>query len=253
PDKPSHFLYYILSGQLMLRLANNEFKPLLPDELFGEIGVINPDFRSGTVVATEPTKVICLCGKRLFQADTVPESITIKVLRALSKRVTNYLRSREQISTKEIIENGENDNVEFKSTLRWNLYSQKKDRAIEKAALKTLAAFMNTAGGTLLIGVKDDGTILGLSEDRFANQDKMLLHLTKIIQDRIGSLFIQCLQFNIEHLNDQEILRIDCGPAPMPAYYKDDKSEHFFIRTGPSTTDLKLSKVHEYIKERFES
>ncbi|MEO0339866.1 MAG: RNA-binding domain-containing protein [Bacteroidota bacterium] len=252
-DKQSSFFYYIISGKLALHLTNNEFKPLVPGQLFGEIGVINPEFRSGVVIAAEPTQVLCICGKRLFDEEEIPPSTALKVLRALSKRVTNYLRSREQISTKEIIDLGENNTVEFKSTLRWNLYAQKKDKAIEKAALKTIAAFMNSAGGILLIGVKDDGTLLGLSEDRFDNHDKMLLHLTKIIQKRIGTLYMKFLHFNIEQVEDQEVLRIDCGPATTPAYYKDDQSEHFFIRTGPATTDLGLSKVYKYIKERFET
>ncbi|MEL7249790.1 MAG: RNA-binding domain-containing protein [Bacteroidota bacterium] len=253
PDQPTNFFYYILSGKLMLHLTNNEFKPLLPGQLFGEIGIINPDFRSGVVIATEPTEAVCICGKRLFTEGVIPPHISLKVLRALSKRITNYLRSREQISTKEIIEQGETDSIEFKSTLRWNLYTQKKDKAMEKAALKTIAAFMNTAGGILLIGVKDDGTPLGLDEDRFANHDKMLLHLTKIIQERIGPLFIQFLHFSIEQVNGKDVLRIDCGPATKPAYYKEDQVDHFYIRTGPSTTDLRLSKVYSYIQERFEA
>ncbi|MEM6318571.1 MAG: RNA-binding domain-containing protein [Bacteroidota bacterium] len=251
PDKQSHFFYYIVKGQLILHLTNNEFKTLQAGEIFGEIGVINPDFRSGSVSAAEPVEVICICGKKLFNTEITSPTIALKVLRALSKRITNYLRSREQISTQEIIEQGESDAVEFKSTLRWNLRAQKKDKAIEKAALKTLAAFMNTGGGTLIIGVKDDGTLLGLSEDRFASDDKLLLHLTKIVQERIGTLHLQFLHFSIEQVKDQPVLRIDCRPATFPAYCKEDKLEQFYIRTGPSTTNLKLSKVYKYIKERF--
>lgn len=249
--RPNH-LFIVKTGSFTLHLANNEYKTLSEGQLFGEIGVVNEDFRSGWVKAAESSTLIRIRGDKLFDNSYTDPIISLKVMRALSKRITNYLRSKEQISTKEIIEQGESDQVEFKSTLRWNLYAQKKDKAIEKAALKTLAAFMNTKGGTLIVGVADDGNILGLENDKFANHDKLLLHLTKIVQDRIGILFMKFLQFSIEHINDKDILRIDCQPATTPAYLLDGNQEHFFIRTGPSTTNLRLSKVYPYIKERFE-
>lgn len=247
-----NYLFFIVNGSLQLHLTNNEYKTLRKGQLFGEIGVINADFRSGTVMAVEPTEVICICGSRLFESEYVEPSTALKIVRALSRRITNYLRSKEQISTKEIIEQGESDYVEFKSTLRWNLRSGKKDKVIENASLKTIAAFMNASGGTLIVGVDDEGTILGLAADKFANHDKLLLHLTKIIQDRIGDLYIKFLHFSIENINDKDILRIDCTPSSIPAYLKDGNLEHFYIRTGPSTTDLRLSKVYAYIKERFD-
>ena len=247
------YLFYILDGRFMLKLPNEEYKNLVPGQLFGEIGMLNADFRSGSVMAAEASNVIKICGTRLFQEEHIPATVALKIVRALSKRVTNYLRSKEQISTKELIENGEDDNTEFKSTLRYNLYTQKPDKAIENASLKTLVAFMNSEGGTLLIGVGDDGELLGLEADKFQNHDKRLLHLTHLVESRIGSLFVKFLHFTIEQVSEQEILRIDCWPATMPAYLDDGNKEHFYIRNGPSTTDLKLSKVYLYIKERFYS
>ena len=60
-------------------------------------------------------------------------------------------------ATGELIDVGESGEVEFKSTLRWHLHAERMDKEIEHASLKTIAAFLNTAGGTLLIGVNDDG------------------------------------------------------------------------------------------------
>ena len=45
------------------------------------------------------------------------------------------------------------------------------------AALKTIAAFLNTEGGDLLIGVDDDRRVLGIEHDRLENDDKFLRHL----------------------------------------------------------------------------
>jgi len=49
-----------------------------------------------------------------------------------------------------------------------------------------------------------------------------------------------------------DVLRIDCAPSTQPAYVSDGKLDHFYIRTGPSTTDMRLSEVYGYLKERFD-
>ena len=56
-----------------------------------------------------------------------------------------------------VMVDGESDSVEFKSTLRWNLHSDKSDKNIENACLKTVAAFLNTSGGMLIVGADDGG------------------------------------------------------------------------------------------------
>jgi GTPase len=84
---------------------------------------------------------------------------------------------------------GETNAVEFKSTLRTNLHTGLVDDKIQVSALKTIAGFMNAKGGTLLVGVADDGEVLGLTSDGFENGDKLQLHLVGLIRDRIGDVF----------------------------------------------------------------
>lgn len=90
----------------------------------------------------------------------------------------------------ELIAGGETEGVEFKSTLRTNLHTGQPDDKIQMAVLKTAAAFLNAGGGTLLIGVADDGVVTGLAAGGFANEDKMSLHLVNLLRDRIGELFL---------------------------------------------------------------
>jgi len=246
-----NYLFFIEEGRFSLHLPDSTFKEMEAGELFGEIGIINQDFRSGSVRAIENSTVICISGDKLFSQEYVPAEVSLVILRTLAKRLTTYLRSKEQISTEEIIHNGENDQVEFKSTLRWNLFSNKKDPKLEHASLKTIAAFMNTHGGILLIGVADNGEILGLKNDQFPNHDKLLLHLTKLIKDKIGPTFTSYLHFSIENIGEKHLLRIDCQPAPKPAYLQDSQQGYFYIRTGPASTALPLAKVYGYIRERF--
>ena len=64
-----------------------------------------------------------------------------------------------------LIKDGENQFVEFKATLRWDLRQSKVNKQLEFVIIKTIAGFMNTNGGKLLIGVDDNGNILGLNQD----------------------------------------------------------------------------------------
>ena len=49
----------------------------------------------------------------------------------------------------ELIAEGESAKLELKSTLRFNLHSEKNDEALTYACAKTIAAFLNSEGGRL--------------------------------------------------------------------------------------------------------
>jgi hypothetical protein len=150
-----------------------------------------------------------------------------------------------------LIEKGENDDIEFKSTLRWNIHANRTDKDIEHSVLKTIAAFLNTNGGNLIIGVSDDKKPLGLEKDQFEDDDAMLLHLVNIVKDRIGAKFTRFFDTYIEEYKGKKVLRIECRPGLVPAFVKHNNEEKFYIRTGPATNELPVSEVHEYIQDRF--
>ncbi|MEW6713085.1 MAG: ATP-binding protein, partial [Candidatus Riflebacteria bacterium] len=113
---------------------------------------------------------------------------------------TLHAPASEITDEEKIIAAGENEKVEFKSTLRWNMIADKADKAIENSALKTIVAFLNTEGGTLFVGVKDDGTILGIEKDQFLNEDKYLLHFANLINDRIGKHYIEHIEWGLREV-----------------------------------------------------
>jgi len=149
-----------------------------------------------------------------------------------------------------LIAMGENEKLEFKSTLRWNLIADKPDKAVENSALKTVVAFLNTEGGTLLIGVKDDGSVLGFEKDQFLNEDKFLLHFASLLNDRIGRQYLEHIQWGLKKVKDGKILRVDCKPSSTPAFLKGN-GEEFYVRNGPSSILLSTSEVLEYSKKHF--
>ena len=250
-DQKGRYFYFVESGLFILSLRGGRVKTFKPNQVFGEIAVINENVRTGTIRAMADSTLLAFNGEKLFNENIIPPKTALKITRSLAHRVTNYLRSREQVSTKELIEQGESDIVEFKSSLRWNIHKQSKDKLVEHAALKTIAAFQNTKGGTLIIGVSDDKEILGIGQDRFDNFDKLFLHLTKLIKDYISAIHIEFTNFEIEEIQHKHILRIDCEPATIPAYVKERSGESLYVRTGPSTTNLKVSKIYDYVNMRF--
>jgi hypothetical protein len=70
-------------------------------------------------------------------------------------------RGSPEATVGELIAAGEGERLELKSTARWNTKSGARDVRMEDEVAVTVAAFMNASGGTLLLGVDDDGTVRG--------------------------------------------------------------------------------------------
>jgi hypothetical protein len=152
----------------------------------------------------------------------------------------------------ELIRKGENENLEFKSTFRTNLYTNEIDRKIEYSALKTIAAFMNSKGGTLLIGINDSGEIIGTEKDKFESKDNYALHLTNIIKTKFGKMFFPLINFRFIGIDEKTILIIECQKSKMPVFIRSSTDEEeFYIRTGPSSNQIKGSELIDYIEKNF--
>ena len=153
-------------------------------------------------------------------------------------------------SLRRLIVKGEGRTIEFKSTMRMNLHTQKPGKEIETAWLKAVTAFMNTDGGTLLIGVADDGEPLGLEADAFANEDKCRLHFKNLINQHIGVELSKYVRLELVNLDGKQIGVVSCARSTEPAFLKTGKDEAFYIRSGPSSDALPVSKAVSYIQNR---
>ena len=160
------------------------------------------------------------------------------------------LENRQKEDIQRLIRDGESNRLEFKSTLRTNLETGETDKRMEKAVLKTIVAFLNTDGGNLLIGVDDDGDIIGADIQSYENKDKMGLHLTNLIASKIGNSFLPFITFNLIDFDDKVVIRVKCDPCPIPVFYKDGKIEIFYVRSGPRTEELTGMTLISYIKNR---
>lgn len=181
------------------------------------------------------------------------EKVKDEALSAVEYVILHQNELLDQPDLHELLKKGENYNVEFKSTLRMNLKSAKKDPNIEHASLKTIAGFLNSGGGTLLIGVRDDATIEGIETDDFDNDDRFSLHFWNLVKSSMGQDVSAFIQTSFEKLDGKSIFIIRCSTSTRPIFLRQSGfGEEFFIRVGPSSAKLEISEALKYINERFE-
>jgi type I restriction enzyme R subunit len=162
-------------------------------------------------------------------------------------------------TVEELIDNDEDAAVEFKSTARWDLRESKKSKEVEDSVVKSVAAFLNSDGGTLLIGIGPDRELVGLGFDyplvRPGNGDGFVNWLTTKLIDAIGHVPTTQVRARIIDYRGQEICRVDVAPGNAPVWAKTTKNPRaFFVRMNNSTRDVTLESeeaVEEYVAQRW--
>jgi hypothetical protein len=196
--------------------------------------------------------------KGLIALQIQPEELTTENLGTVA-RVQAYLcivrhKPENTKSADSMIREGEGDAVEFKSTLRWDIRAGKTNPAIERSCLKTISAFLNSSGGSLLIGIRDDGSVEGIDTDKFANEDKFLLHLWTLIRNCLGRDFSPFIRTRLEKRDEKFFCVVDCLPANRPVFLRQPGfDEEMFIRMGPSSNALDISEALRYIGNHFKN
>ncbi len=155
-----------------------------------------------------------------------------------------------------LISQGENDWLEFKSSMRWNLATLKTDKVLEAVIVKTISAFMNAKGGTLLIGVDDRGEVLGIESDyntfqKKPDRDGFMLKLSSLVGQNMGRQSHKFISTEIQSIDGRDICRITIKPGERPVFIKEKGKESFYIRAGAASVPLSLSESHEYISSRW--
>ncbi len=179
------------------------------------------------------------------------------VTRFVEKNPYFFKQDHEQIDPSDeilkLISNGEGNTLEFKSTLRTNLHTSKPDKRIEHAVAKTIVAYLNSDGGCLLVGVSDDGGILGIGADNFQSNDKLNQHFSNIMAHNIGNEFLPYISSGLVKVCSRYVLRVDCEPSVKPVFLKEDNKEQFYVRSSAASLEISGSKLIEYIDSRFKN
>ena len=172
-----------------------------------------------------------------------------------------------------LIAAGESDKVEFKSSLHHPygpVPPELRDlqpgqlkkvikKALAKSVTKTIAAFLNTDGGTLLIGVEDSGTVLGIEPDfehlkeGKQNADGWLLSLQEVVNNALGTEVWNAVHVSLVRDGSQTVAVARCPPRTTETWHAEDGGELFYIRAANGTRDLNGSRLLKYIRERWPS
>jgi hypothetical protein len=182
-------------------------------------------------------------------------------LNSFLKGISADTQSASAVSIEDLIAEGETEDLEFKSSVRWDFQQQAPNKKLEDVILKSVAAFANSQGGTLLIGVSDDGKILGLERDYAAlgnsDRDKFERHLRTLIVNAFGDAFVVSkIKVEFHEIEAAQICRVDIQPSPKPLILSfPDKNgqlaEKFYVRNGNSSREMPLSEMHTYASDRF--
>ncbi len=170
--------------------------------------------------------------------------------------------NKKNVSIDNLLENNENRHLEFKSSLRWDYRQEKVNPDLELVILKTIAAFGNSDGGILLIGVDDDKNILGLENDyntlKKKGSDFYEIYMRNLFHKYFGVKYTtENVRMDFIQDNAKEICLIEVFKADEPLYLKSkDKSgqttEKFYVRSGNSSQQIdSLKDINDYIFDRF--
>ena len=192
--------------------------------------------------------------------------ISALVLLIIYKRSINIPKfrfgKRKEISISTILQNNENRHLEFKSSLRWDYRQDKVNTDLELVILKTIAAFGNSDGGVLLIGVDDDKNILGLENDfnslKKKDADFYEIYMRNLFHKYFGVKYTT-ENIRMDFINDAQkvVCLVEVFKAEEPLFLKaKDKNgsttEKFYVRSGNSSQQIdSLKDINDYIFDRF--
>ena len=172
-------------------------------------------------------------------------------LQTRAKRIFSELKSRIDLvhiepvneAFQELILAGESNTVEFKSTLRYDLREKAINKKLEYVIAKTLAAFLNSEGGNLFIGIDDNQNALGLGNDIETLSNKSIdgfeLQLIEVIKEYIGSEFNSYIKIAFPAYSDTKICQVKVSKSSKPVFTKNEGNEDFFVRTGCSSEGVR--------------
>jgi type I restriction enzyme R subunit len=158
----------------------------------------------------------------------------------------------------ELLDNDEDYAVEFKSTARWDLRENQPSKLMEDAVVKTVAAFLNTDGGTLLIGIGPDRSVVGLTHDygrvQPKNGDGFVNWLTTHLINALGYTPVTRTRARIVVHSGIEICRVDVAASPHPVLAKTSRDDRiFFVRLNNSTRPLPEIERVDYQADHWPS
>lgn len=177
------------------------------------------------------------------------------IFKELQQRIDLSHQEPANEEIEELVLSGEGELVEFKSTLRFDLRENVVNKKLEYVVAKTIAAFLNSDGGNLLIGIDDNQNALGLTNDietlTKQDLDGFELHLVSIIKKYIGSGFSSHIKITFPEYDDTQICWVKVARSGKPVFTTFEGREDFFVRSGCSSQPLCREDQSIYEREHW--
>jgi serine/threonine protein kinase len=173
------------------------------------------------------------------------------------KRLEDLRATRDELE--QLLVRDESTTLEFKATLRTPIDPPKPDdnrspkelkRVLEREVLETMAGFLNTDGGTLVIGVKDDRTIVGIEADYprvKGSSDGWCNSFDQLVSNELGTDVMKCIDLQLESIDQgHTIAVIRCEQRDEPTWLQDE----LFVRRTTSTVKLSARQAVAWLHQR---
>jgi len=161
----------------------------------------------------------------------------------------NQFVSTSKEDTRGLIEKGRDKTVEFEEHLLPDTESD--DLAKERVA-QHVAAFANTAGGHVIIGVNEDGAVQGLEKDFKSitkGQEGVKKQLENALTEHLGEAFAtQKTDIQFEALDEKSVCVVKVEPSDEPIEFSGDD---LYVRKDSNTKQLNSRDSEEYVKRHF--
>lgn len=187
----------------------------------------------------------------------IPNPVEVKAILVELSNQAQTARQLDKQHVSDYLAAGEGQFVEYKSSLVWDYRQQRVNKDLYEPIMKTLAAFMNSQGGTLLIGIGDEGEVLGLEPDLLTmkkqNIDGFENTFNMAFNKMIGVQFRQHVEVAFPELEGKAICLVRVRPSNNPVYVVHQGQESFYVRAGNGTQALSVSQAAPYIQDRYGS
>ena len=183
----------------------------------------------------------------------------VLIANEINKYIDSFILGKEEekkITLIDYLKVGESSSVEYKASIRWDMDQNKINKELEKVIIKTIDGFLNFEGGTLLIGIDDNGGIIGIDKDiltlKKKNIDGIQQLLINLISEYLGAEYSQYINITFEKVDDKSVCIVNIDKAPQSVFVREKDTKLFYIRSGNTTKLLNSEETYNYIQLHWE-
>ena len=207
--------------------------------------------------------------KEISETASIMEEVIVKVNEITGNLIANPISSQDEkdklinihnvvtnvgnsTKIKHLSKQVENEQLEFKSTFGLDFNTMKKEKHMEENISKAVSGFLNNKGGNLLIGVKDDNSVIGIDQEvdilYQSNWDKFSRHVSNILSNKLGKPASAFYTQTYVSIDNVKVLWIQCFPSTKEVFVN---NKTFYIRQPAQTIALEGQDLIDYVKSRF--